>query len=374
MFMMFRGRLMEARDLMEQALPQLRRWGTALDVSWGLWILGQNTGWLGDQGWTSNFKEGLAIAYTSGHRWMEAFVAARMADFLAFYSNDPQVIAENWDQLMAEATVIAEELDNPFLLINVFLVKGNREQFQGHYERAEPYYERALAETRRINHLWLMSMAYRDSGRTTYQLGNFSLARKYYEEMRLLVRRMGARSMEAHLLIFMGNLARAEGEVARALEYFRAGLDLMEETGAATELYWCYSYLGHTLLAQHQVEQAAINLNQCLLGINSNTDRNLVGMALAGVSGVLAARGRAKDAARLAGAARVQFLAIPRRLDPVDRGDWERIQAEVRAQLDEASFASAWAEGQAMSPEQAIAYALEETEAKTLRAREPSRP
>jgi hypothetical protein len=96
-------------------------------------------------------------------------------------------------------------------------------------------------------------------------------------------------------------------------------------------------------------------------------------MALAGVSGVLAARGRAKDAARLAGAAQAQFLAIPRRLDPVDRGDWERIQAEARAQLDEASFASAWAEGQAMSTEQAIAYALEETEAKTLIAREPAR-
>jgi hypothetical protein len=34
--------------------------------------------------------------------------------------------------------------------------------------------------------------------------------------------------------------------------------------------------------------------------------------------------------------------------------------AAVRAQLDDATFAAAWAEGQAMSLEQAVAYALAE--------------
>jgi hypothetical protein len=125
-------------------------------------------------------------------------------------------------------------------------------------------------------------------------------------------------------------------------------------------------------LTHHKVEQAVTYFHKCMRGIDNHSDPNLAAMALAGVSGVLAARGRAKDAARLAGAARVQFLAIPRRLDPVDRGDWERIQAEVRAQLDEASFASAWAEGQAMTVEEAIAYALENVEAEMLITREPA--
>jgi DNA-binding NarL/FixJ family response regulator len=40
--------------------------------------------------------------------------------------------------------------------------------------------------------------------------------------------------------------------------------------------------------------------------------------------------------------------------------DYEQDLAAVRSTLGEASFEAAWAEGRAMSPEQAIEYALEE--------------
>jgi hypothetical protein len=42
----------------------------------------------------------------------------------------------------------------------------------------------------------------------------------------------------------------------------------------------------------------------------------------------------------------------------VDRADYDRDFAAVRAQLDEATFAAAWAAGQAMPLKQAIAEAL----------------
>jgi hypothetical protein len=45
---------------------------------------------------------------------------------------------------------------------------------------------------------------------------------------------------------------------------------------------------------------------------------------------------------------------------PVDKDDYERDVALARAQLGEEAFAAAWAEGQAMSLEEAIAYALGE--------------
>jgi len=40
------------------------------------------------------------------------------------------------------------------------------------------------------------------------------------------------------------------------------------------------------------------------------------------------------------------------------RTDYDRAVASVRAQLDEATFGAAWAEGQALTLEQAIAEAL----------------
>jgi hypothetical protein len=66
-------------------------------------------------------------------------------------------------------------------------------------------------------------------------------------------------------------------------------------------------------------------------------------------------------AARLLGAATALLDAMHSTLNPADRLDYERIVANVQAQLDEASYTTAWAEGRAMTAEQAIAYALEPT-------------
>jgi DNA-binding NarL/FixJ family response regulator len=42
-------------------------------------------------------------------------------------------------------------------------------------------------------------------------------------------------------------------------------------------------------------------------------------------------------------------------LPPIDRADYDRLVGTVRAQLDEAAFAAAWAEGRTMTAEQALA-------------------
>ena len=69
----------------------------------------------------------------------------------------------------------------------------------------------------------------------------------------------------------------------------------------------------------------------------------------------------AARAAHLLGAAEAQFQAMGAAMWPADHRDRERSMAAIRAALNEEAFAAAWAEGRAMSLEQAIAYALEET-------------
>jgi len=46
-------------------------------------------------------------------------------------------------------------------------------------------------------------------------------------------------------------------------------------------------------------------------------------------------------------------------MDPADQVEFDRTLAMVRAQLDEAAFNAAWAEGRKMTLEQAVEYALE---------------
>ncbi len=71
-------------------------------------------------------------------------------------------------------------------------------------------------------------------------------------------------------------------------------------------------------------------------------------------------RGHPERAARLFGAANALLERSGAVLDEVDQAEHARDVAATRAQLDEATYAAAWAEGRAMTLEHAIAYALEE--------------
>ena len=65
-----------------------------------------------------------------------------------------------------------------------------------------------------------------------------------------------------------------------------------------------------------------------------------------------------RRAARLFGAAEALRAPVNSSIDLVDQPEYERLVAIVRAELDEAAFTDAWAEGQAMTLEQTIKYAL----------------
>ena len=69
-----------------------------------------------------------------------------------------------------------------------------------------------------------------------------------------------------------------------------------------------------------------------------------------------------RRAARLLGAAEAlrKALRLPRR--PIGQFDYERDAATACALLHEQIFATAWAEGRAMSLDEAIAYALDKAD------------
>jgi hypothetical protein len=75
------------------------------------------------------------------------------------------------------------------------------------------------------------------------------------------------------------------------------------------------------------------------------------------------AQGQAARAARLLGTAGAVRQASGVALASVYRQDfYDAIIAAVRAALDAGTLTAAWAEGQALSPDQAVAYALEPPE------------
>jgi hypothetical protein len=82
---------------------------------------------------------------------------------------------------------------------------------------------------------------------------------------------------------------------------------------------------------------------------------------IASLAGPLCKLGESEKAAQLLGAATLLLVELGADFEPVNRPFITEYLANVRAQLGKAAFEAAWAEGQAMTLEQAITYALDES-------------
>jgi len=91
------------------------------------------------------------------------------------------------------------------------------------------------------------------------------------------------------------------------------------------------------------------------IGAKVTAPENLLGLAC-----VAAARGETERAARLFGASEALPEAMGAPLEPGEIALQEPYLSAARSQLDERSWQEAWAEGRAMTLEDAISYALEE--------------
>jgi hypothetical protein len=82
---------------------------------------------------------------------------------------------------------------------------------------------------------------------------------------------------------------------------------------------------------------------------------------LAGLAGAAVLDEEPERAARLWGAAEALRTSIDGRVSPANRANRERLErlmAEARAQLGDAAYAAAWAEGAKLTLEQAVVEAL----------------
>ena len=78
---------------------------------------------------------------------------------------------------------------------------------------------------------------------------------------------------------------------------------------------------------------------------------------MAGFADIAVVQGKFARAAQIMAAVETQLAAMGMRLLPVDKMEYERNLARLRAQFDERTLNKFWAKGKVMSLEQAIAFA-----------------
>jgi len=194
---------------------------------------------------------------------------------------------------------------------------------QGDYAQSEPLLLEALALWRELGKEVAVASTLTNLAFLEHERGDFEAAQMFCEESLLLFHTLGDRRGSALSLSIQAEIAAETGEYARAQSLYADVFEAAAEVGDVQTIGDGLAVLGRFALVRDMPERAAR-----LLG---------AGKALNDTVGF-----HEKSSAQ------------------VNR---DRAIEEVQRALPEAAFATAWAEGQAMTAEQAVAYALAEVPA-----------
>jgi predicted ATPase len=263
--------------------------------------------------------------------------------------------------LFEECIVLSREAGNKtFTAYSLFWLAYSA-LWQAEHAGTRARFEESLALFREVGNPYGTAQSL--MGLAAYALmgpGDLDLAQgqRLAEESLTLFREIGTRNYEALALGMLGLFTQLQGDTTTARLLYEQSCTLYREVGNETQLAWALNNIGWVLWAEGDLGAArAVYEESLILEMRLNVEKSFLDVPyiLAGLAAVVAAQGEATWAARLLGKEEVHREMIKTPLLPLFRANHEQVVALARSQLDEPSFAAAWAEGRAMTLEQVFA-------------------
>ena len=253
---------------------------------------------------------------------------------------------------------LLERLDEtPAIYHSKFLISAGRMAWMVDLDAATRLFVRALDVSRDLGDKPQVAWALAFQAYTMQH--DLAAAMPIAEASLAVFREMNHQPGIAQALNIIGELARIGGDDARAKRAYEECLAVCQQTGEV--LRTCYNYVNLAYIAQHEGDhERALGFVWQALQLSRDTKEIDIASFLVTCAGSIAALGQHRRAARLLGASEVALERMGAYHQPTDKPEIDRIIAEVRAQLDDATFQTAWAEGREMTLEQAIENALKE--------------
>jgi tetratricopeptide (TPR) repeat protein len=230
----------------------------------------------------------------------------------------------------------------------------------GDYIRARDFAESSIKLYREIGDDRGAGLVLADLGATLHLEGKPEEAIESFEESLRLLRATGERWEIAYALVWLGDPLFRAGDIERAAACWEESLRLSQELGDPYQMAWSLSGLADVARLRADYKRATGMFREALSLYQSAGDKIGPPFSMEALGLIATALGDWKRAARLWGAASAWREAINEPLSVTYQRDYDASIAQARTQLGEEAYESAWSEGHAMSPEQAIALALEE--------------
>ena len=286
--------------------------------------------------------------------------ALRTAGMLAWVQGDFASAQSLDEECLEIAREVGDRQLQAYMLNNLGLTAREAER---DLASARSLFEQSLAIHRELGNKYYTVIVLCNLGGIDQLEGDFASARARHEEAMAIARELGDKTSIAHSLQWLGQLAYLEGDYPLARSLLEQGIAMRREMGDKWSIPWSLINLGYTTLREGDYDGAAAIFRQSLtFGLEEGIERFIL-PSISGLAGVAGVQGEAERAARLFGATEaLQEISGFREFPYHSQADVDRNIVAARAQLDGETWQSAWEEGQAMSMEQAVAYALEETE------------
>jgi len=217
--------------------------------------------------------------------------------------------------LLEESLAIFRELGDQRGIADVLNNQGVWARHQGNYTLASCLHEESLAIRREIGDQWGIASSLTTLGHLAFAQGDYAQGRTLYERSQVIFRELGDLWWLGMVLNAQGDLAQEQGDYMAAASLYEEGLAVARKVGGMQSIARCAE----------------------------------------GLAQVAAAQGQAGRALRLAGAAARVRQTIGA---PLFAADQERLLRRLRhaqQKLGEQGSSAAWAEGQTMSVERALA-------------------
>ena len=237
---------------------------------------------------------------------------------------------------------------------------GNLAYMQGDYGGARVLFEESLSIYRGLGDNGGIATSLGNLGNVAEAQGNYDGARVLNEESLAMFRDLGYKWGIAYALNNLGNVAYAQDDYAQARVLHEESLSLSRELGYKWGMAWSLLTQGDAAQAQGDYAQARVSLEECLAIAREMGDRRISAYGLEALASLAIHETDAERCARLWGAAAALRESIGSPLSPAGREKQEREMTDAREDSGADAFAAAWAQGQEMTMEQAISYALED--------------
>lgn len=314
---------------------------------WRFWIL---------RGYFSEGYQWLDRALTIGDKENQAIKVDiragvhRAAGVLAMYSAD----FGRAGTLLEESLSLFRQIEDKQGQASVLSSLAQLSMRAGNFDTAQTMREESLAIARQLNDQWAIAHNLAYLGLLMWVKGEYAAARPISEQGLALYRAIGDPQSIAQVIQCLGWVALSLDDITLAERYFTEGLQLsrglQDPVDAGRALYG----LGAVATAQGRFAEALTHLGEALTIMLELGDKYHLGACLGILTWLAMELGQPVLSAQLGGATNILLVALGAAKPAFFQQMMERGLAAAHAQLDEATFAQAWASGQRMEPQELL--------------------